>query len=310
MVDNAPNWPQVHIVLKAYCEQRHKENPHEENVELRSHDYNYLKTWWRNFIQHGSVADADRSGRPHKISKEDALIASEIVKAGRLVTHTVKGKTVGHLVHYTSIAEAVKENATLQQLVQDRDITPEQLLHAMHFHDPDLVRRKIFFKHSFTAEQLSERVQYAKDRLQTLRTITFHPQHIIFIDESSIVINKHTKSDVYVWCDKHDINFSDVCHRKLPKEKSVTVRFIVAVSAHPAFAAKGGLVYMDFTTGTTNIKRRHNTKLDGSQRVGDWKYRVSLLHCVQPAVAICISVATAVGGQQQQRSCVWQQLLF
>lgn len=62
---------------------------------------------------------------------------------------------------------------------------------------------------------------------------------------------------------------------------------------------------MDFTTGTTNIKRRHNTKLDGSQRVGDWKYRVSLLHCVQPAVAICISVATAVGGQQQQPSDLW-----
>lgn len=299
LVNEVPNWHQVHVALIAQLEKEQEKVPEHKKIRILSHDTKYLQTWWQHFKERGSVADGDRSGRPYKISKEEALKASEIVKAGRLVAHNIRGKTVEHLVHYTSIAEAVREEPALQQLVTDKDITPEQLLHAMHIHDPDLVRRKIFFKHSFTPDQLEERLQYARARLQHLKNIPFHPENIIFIDESSIVINKSTKSDVYVWCDKHDINFSDVCPRKLPKEGSVTVRFIVAVSAHPAFAAKGGVVYMDFTTGTTNIHRRHNTKLDGSQLVGNWQYRVSMLHCVQPAVAIKISVATAVGGQQQ-----------
>lgn len=299
MVNEVPDWHQVHVALQGKLKECHRDHPDQEEVYILSNDTKYLQTWWQHFNKYGSVADGARSGRPYKISKEEALQASEIVKAGRLVTRKVHGKTVEHLVHYTSIAEAVREEPTLQQLVTDKDITPEQLLHAMHVHDPDLVRRRIFFKHSFTPDQLEERLQYAKARLHHLEKIPFHPQNIIFIDESSIVINKSTKSNVYVWCDKHDINFSDVCPRKLPKEGSVTVRFIVAVSAHPAFAAKGGVVYMDFTTGTTDIHRRHNKLWDGPLLVGNQKYRVSMLHCVQPAVAIKISVPTAVGGQQQ-----------
>ena len=36
-------------------------------------------------------------------------------------------------------------------------------------------------------------------------------------------------------------------------------------------------MYVDFTTGTTDIKRRVNKRLDGSIRSPDFKYSVSVL---------------------------------
>ena len=48
-------------------------------------------------------------------------------------------------------------------------------------------------------------------------------------------------------------------------------------AAHPHYDNLGGLVYVDFTTGTTDIKRRVNKRLDGSIRSPDFKYTVSVL---------------------------------
>lgn len=286
LVGEQPDWAKAHTALQAYIEARNKSLPEDQQQHIYSHDYNYLRTWWARFRLWGSVHDAARSGRPTIIPDADALKAASLVKEGRWVEKKVKGKTVKHLVHYTSISQAVRVNEELRNMVARLGVSPEQLLHAMHEVDPDLVRRKIFFKHSFTPDELGQRMRFATFCLGMQQVSGHLLSNTIFIDESSIVINKHTKSDVYVWCDKHDLNFSDVCPRKLPKEGSVTVRFIVAVSAHPAFSARGGLVYMDFTTGTTNINRRVNRRYDGSQRVGDWRYQVSRLHLPDSAVAI------------------------
>lgn len=299
IVGALPDWPRAANTLAAYVEAVNQSKPEEERQSVSLHDYAYLRTWWDNFFKYGSVQDRPRAGRPRKLNPIEALRASAIVKAGKVVTDKVKGKTVEHIVHYTSIAEAVSENEELRNITQRLGMTPEQLLHAMHEADPDLVRRKIFFKHSFTAQELQQRITFAQTCLALHALPAGLLKNIIFIDEASIVINKYTESDVYVWCDRHDLSFSDVCPRQLPKEGSVTVRFIVAVSAHPAFADKGGVVYVDFTTGTTNISRRHNKRLDGSQRVGDWAYQVGWLPSSKPAVAICIHITTAVGGELQ-----------
>ena len=289
-----PDFSLAHHKLKAHLVQMNKLLPEDQQQHLNYHDLNYLRKWWNDFLTKGSVADAPKPGAPTLISREQALKASGIVKEGWLQKETVKGKVVEHRVYYTSIAEAISRNQYLQELVSDLGLEPEQLLQAMHKHDPSLVRRKIFFKHSFTMAELDERVKDCADLQVKTGLMT---TNTIYIDESSIVINKYTESDVYVWCDKHDLNFSDVCHRKLPKEGSVTVRFIVAVSPHPKFADKGGLVYMDFTTGTTDISRRHNKMQDGSQLAGDQIYLVSTLHSVDDAVAITVSNTVAVRNQ-------------
>lgn len=164
--------------------------------------------------------------------------------------------------------------------------------------DPGLVRRKIFFKHLFTPTQLAARQQFAGD---CLRYWLFWPKplgnfldHIIFIDESSLAVNKFTKSDVFVWCDDADVYFRDVCPRQLRKGPGIVIRFIVAVTAHPAFASTGGLVYVELTSGTTDIQRRTNKLQDGSQTVGNHVYRVSVLPLVDSYVAITVSLITAV----------------
>jgi hypothetical protein len=109
----------------------------------------------------------------------------------------------------------------------------EQLLHAMHDADPSLVRRTLFFKHDFTVQELQQRVEYAKYCLKVDEEWPAFLAHTIYIDESSFRVDKYTESDVWVWCNKHDLNFSDVVPRKLKKgNKSVTVKFIVAVTAH------------------------------------------------------------------------------
>ena len=54
--------------------------------------------------------------------------------------------------------------------------------------------------------------------------------------------------------------------------RDVKVRFWLGVSSHPTFAATNGLVFWDFTTGTTDIKRLYNTM---GQEDGDaYEYKV------------------------------------
>jgi hypothetical protein len=297
--DGEPNWPLVSVHLLEFMAVYNAFFQPDPQLGVGSKGYKYLRDWWEHFIQRGSIADAPRSGRPHKISLDVARRAAAIVKAGKWVVEKRRGILVFHRVHYTSIGEAVRQNAQLAGLVQHLNINHHQLLHAMHMADPTLVRRKIFFKHLFTANELAARQQFAKD---CLRYWLFWPrhlgnfqQHVIFIDESSIAVNKFTKSDVYVWCDDSDVRFRDVCPRQLRKKgDGIVVRFIVAVTAHPAFASTGGLVYVDLTTGTTDIQRRTNKLQDGSQTAGDQEYMVSVLPLVDSYVAITVSVITAV----------------
>lgn len=301
-----PDWHAAHVVLQGVIEQRNKKLPEDEQQFIGSHDTENLKRWWDHFLTKGSVADDDRSGRPHKVNTADAMEAAQIFKDGKEVTHVHRGQTQVHRVHYTSIGEAIRESPRLKDICSKYSISAEELLHAMHQADPSLVRRKMFFKHAFTPSELEQRRSFASWCTTQEEQYGDLLSNTIFIDESSIVIDKSTKSDVWVWCDKHDLNFTDVRPRKLPKGGHVKLHFIVAVSAHPAFAARGGLVYMDFTTGTTDIQRRHNKIRDGSNMDPAWQYSVSSLHLEDPAVAKCICVIAAVRGQQHKHLQVWQ----
>jgi hypothetical protein len=298
-----PDFGRAQKALKEYIEKHNKTLPDDEQQFLNSHDHECLKTWWEHWIDNGSVADEARSGRPNKCNTADALEAAQICKDGKLVDVKEKGRKVQHRVHFTSLAEAIRERPRLGEIMANIGLKyPEQLLHAMHLAEPSLVRRKLFFKHSFTEQELQERMDYAKWCLNKLSVEPDFLQHTIYIDESSFIVDKYTESDVWVWCDKHDLNFSDVVGRQLKKgHKFVTVKFIVAVTSHPAFADRGCVVYMEFTTGTTNIRRHINTRQDGGEVERDMEYEVSLLHQADSVVAITVSVTSAVGNQPQQQ---------
>jgi hypothetical protein len=76
-----------------------------------------------------------------------------------------------------------------------------------------------------------------------------------------IVLAGGNHDHVYAWCDEHDVNFADTCPLPVPNKKHpAKVHIIAAVSAHPAFAATNGLVYVDFTTGSSHSHRCHNKR--------------------------------------------------
>ena len=276
LVGDQPDFSKAHARMKQWAEDYNKSHPYEE-IFNRSHDHEYLKRYWHNFQESGSVCDAPRAGRPRNISKADALRAASLVKQGKWYTQRVGRQDITYIRYYTSIAHAVRECGELADICHRNSVSPEQLLAAMHHFDPTLVRRKIFLKHTFTPTELEQRMTYAQDMLTQMKANPDVLQNTIYIDEASIVISDKTKSDVHVWCEAHDLNFTDVCPIPLHKGEKIVVRWICAVTAHPAFANKGGLVYFEFTTGTTGIDRKVNKKWDGSNLTGQWKYQVGVL---------------------------------
>jgi hypothetical protein len=66
-------------------------------------------------------------------------------------------------------------------------------------------------------------------------------------------IHNEASKGMKVYADAHDRGFHHVIHHnQLHKNKKIKVRFIAAVNA------RSGKVYLEFTTGTTKIKRIHN----------------------------------------------------
>lgn len=239
----------------------------------------FVQRWYAKFLGGDcTLEDAARSGRPRLLSLEEAQRAAAFVKKGRWVKVKVKKGTQHRLVYFTSIQDAVDHTPELKKIIDDNQISVAQLRAAMHAADPDLVRRRITFKRALSKEEKEERVKTAQQLIQEYERDPSFLQNMIFIDETSIVLQGGGHEHVAVWCDKHDVDFNDVCPLPIGhKQEPTKVHVIAAVSAHPAFKANNGLVYVDFTTGTSHIHRRHNKRMDGSTRVPDYNYQVGVL---------------------------------
>jgi hypothetical protein len=292
VLEGQPNWKAANAEMKRWLKDHNEGLPEAEQITL-SRGYDYMKTYWANFKEYGSVADPPRATKKLKIPRHLALRAANLVKQGMWVTTRIRGKDFQYVSYYTSILQACEKCPELNQIMLQHGVTHAQLLEAMHQADPALVYRKVFFKHTLTPSELEQREAFASNMLSQLAANPDILPNTIYIDEASIVISKDTRSDVRVWCDKYDLSFTDVCPVPDHKGQPITVRWICAVSSHPAFAAKGGLVYFEFTTGTTDIRRRVNTRLDGSTHVRDYQYQVSQLHHPEHADAMLISAAPA-----------------
>ena len=101
-----------------------------------------LKGYWKEFRAHGDVKDAHRSGRPKKISRKDALAASELVKAGRQVIRKTKAGELKIIVPFANVREAVAALPELKKIMVDNHTDPKKLYEAMKREDKYLVRRK------------------------------------------------------------------------------------------------------------------------------------------------------------------------
>lgn len=232
---------------------------------------------WLDKWQEGNFTCADkrRSGRKRLLSVKEAEKAAALIKKGKWIKVKNRNKTYHRLVYYTSIRDAIDNCPELADICTLNGITAEQLREAMHYADPDLVRKRITFKRRLSKEEKADRVRTAEAMLQRLSDDPSLLERMVFIDETSVVLLGDNHDHVHAWCDKNDVNFHDVCPLPAVTSKNpLKVHIIAAVSAHPAFAATNGLVYVEVTTGTSYIKRRTNKRLDGSTRVPDYNYQV------------------------------------
>jgi hypothetical protein len=232
---------------------------------------------FENFFDSGNVEDKPRSGRPANISEEDAKEAGQLLMEGFWREVKVKGgggRTEERLFYYTTFGDAVRNCDRLHELMVKYKCTERAMLDAIHRHCPDLVRRSMFAHHEFTVAELEARSAYGSYMLGLLNTVPNFLHLIVFMDESTFVLHGRSKHEVRVYCSKNDVRFNDVCYISDLDAKPLKVHFFLAVTANEAFQPTGVVLY-DECTGTTGIWRYENKLLDGSTKVGDWKYQVS-----------------------------------
>lgn len=256
-----------------------------------------MQSTFKHWYESGSLQDLPRSGRPTVIPAEVALEAAALVKQGEWVSVVKQGREIRKKVYYTSIHHAVLKLDRLGEIMEKYGVDCKGLLHAMHKHDPDLTRRSIYFKYEFPPELLRARVMSTTELLASLpppgaeRKVWL--DRLVWIDEGGIMLSDYSKKSVKVWCSKHDLHRNDVVHLPHVKDQDdCKVHFILAVCSHPRFTRTNGLVYWEYTTGTTNIRRRHNKE---GQTVGEaFGYQVG-----RSAMAITVLPNASVRMMQQ-----------
>ena len=237
----------------------------------------FVRRWYEGFQKKGSVDDDPKPGRPPKIPDAAAREAAEIVVRGYTVQHSTRQGVTSELKYFSTLPEAIAHNETLRNTLHEYHATPEQLLNAMHRVAPDMVRRKVTFRHKLSQEEIAKRQKVAGDLLGWLQTDPTLLTRMVFIDETTIQTHSLKHEHLEVWVNSSDTRFHDFHGVPGKAWDPVKAHVIAAVTAHPFYDRLGGLVYVEFTTGTTDIKRRVNKRLDGSTRTPTFKYLVSVL---------------------------------
>lgn len=280
----------------------------DQQASLAESDADFVKRWWQTFKATGALEDAPRAGRPRKIPDAMAIEAAQIISRGYTVETTVRQQRVVEHKYFSTVAEAVEHNDTLRGMLNQLHATPEQLLAAMHRAAPELVHRRVSFRHQLSVAEKAKRVTVSRDLLARYTADHTLLQRMVFIDETTIQTHGLKRDHIEVWVNNSDPSFHDFHGVPGKAWDPVKVHVIAAVSSHSAYEDHGGLVYMDFTTGTTDINRRHNKRLDGGSRRGDYKYTVSVL----PPVNVCDTTVTGglgqVGVTCKKGLGVWQAL--
>lgn len=233
--------------------------------KLPKDDKPVLQGRWDRFMKHGDLEDNERSGRPVKISAEDAMKASNAIKAGRQFTRKCKGKTITLISYYTTVRQATVESKAVKEVMQKYGCTPHQLYSAMVREDPNLARRSFALKYRLSPQEKAARKSFCQQLLREWNLahalLNAILARIVQCDEGRWTYSIYTHQHVQAYVDKEHPPLRDyVTLPKIKGEKEQTVHFFVCVSAHPKFARYNGLVYYELTTGTTRIKRWFNTK--------------------------------------------------
>jgi hypothetical protein len=248
-----------------------------EPVSISEHPPTFVERWWQHFKTHRDVDDAHRPGRPPKIPNDVALHAAEILCRGYTITRNVDGRQIVEQKFYSTLPEAVGANAELRAVLLQYSETNEQLLHAVHRVAPEVEQRRVSFRHMLSPEEKTHRSTVAAGLLTRYQTDPTLLDKMVFIDETTLLTHGLKREHIKVWVNGSDTSFKDYTSVPGRAGDPVKAHVIAAVSAHPAFQDKHGLVYFDFTTGTSFIKRLENKRQDGSTPDPRFVYTVSIV---------------------------------
>lgn len=243
----------------------------------------FVRSIWQKFEKYETVENRYAHRPPpnkKKLPDEVAVLAANILKSGfqKQVTVTFgagskkkrgssKGKTTRETFtvrdYYDDIRVACKKVPQLHNICTEYQVTPQHLLMRMLAVDPNLVRRRRDYKRALSRQQRSERVKAAKLNLAQHET---HPDSflkgLVFVDEFGlwVVPEKHNKK---VYCDAHDEGVHQVVPwAGLGPHGPVKIHVLAAVNWEL------GACFMEFTTGTTQLKRIHLDEVE-PYRVSD-----------------------------------------
>lgn len=235
-----------------------------KQVDLEVHGevkdlHKFIPDNYNKFKETGSVQNRTHHPDTKKVNDTVAKEAAAILKGGYITFRKPAGKKSDrqqvHL-YYTSLHQAVKNEPRLQAILQDYGVDEKYLLRRMHEVDPDLVYRTVDWKLELSIAQMAERKLVSLQLLNYCWTIPNFLASIFWIDEVSIwFVDKHATTHVYA--DAHDQGVHAVIHLKhLKSGQQIKVRCLAAVNALL------GPCFLEFTTGTTEIKRLWNRRTE------------------------------------------------
>lgn len=211
--------------------------------------------WGRRFMQGGSMRDLPRRKKGRKIPLEEARRAAWYLKSGRWMVVPGTDHREAALVHryYTSLDMACQHCPELMAIRQKYRVTNKEFYRAMHEADPKLARRRVRLRYELKEETMRDRQDRAAKLYERCTNDSTYLDRIYFIDECGIVIDNVLKKGVQVYIDAHDHGYKHVIHTENVHNGSrIKLHILAAVNA------VHGAVYLEFTTGTTDIQREWN----------------------------------------------------
>jgi hypothetical protein len=213
-----------------------------------------IRYWGPRLMASGSVQNKPPVKKPRIIPDEVAKQCAVTLKQGYpvwLQPRDLRMAPVEVRRYWTSIKTACAESEQLASVLRLYHATPNALLRRMHGVDPGLKWRRLKIKWDLNAQQKQERQTIAAQLLHLVRTVPNFIERIFFIDECSIWLTSNNV-DVHVYADAHDANVSEVMHIPgLGPGVKIKVKVFAVVNVLL------GPVFLDFTTGTTGLQRRH-----------------------------------------------------
>lgn len=217
--------------------------------------YRDARRWGLKFLAGEPLKDSSRKHKVPKIPREVALKASQYLKVGHWEFVPATKTRQPQFVHryYNTVQQACQLCPELQAIRNQYELSNKQFLAAMHAADPNLRRRKVRMKYALNEKEMFERKDRARVLLNRCNQDPTFLDRVFFVDECAIVIDNVMNKGAGVYLDAHDKGYLAVIHsERIPKNKRVKFHFIAAVNA------VHGAVYIEFTTGTTNILRQYN----------------------------------------------------